>query len=82
MSIVVISLQLHAGLALYGGEQTGTDVSRTMDWNRHRLPIFRQHVVAAANTVDRPTGGLQLRDDFMASHFLNDRSKMVYLPPN
>ena len=52
-----------------------------MNRDRYGRSILGENVVAAMNAVERPPGSLQLRDDFFASHILNDRSLVIYIQP-
>jgi len=64
-------------LALYRGQKSGPEIAGAMNRNRDGLAAFRENVVAAVNSFQRPTGGPQLCNDFFASYRTNDRSLMI-----
>jgi hypothetical protein len=49
-----------------------------MNRNRYGQTAFGHDVVATVNTVEGPTGSLQLRDDCFACHTAKDRSSVIY----
>ena len=64
-------------MALDRCKETGAEIARPMNGNRHSPAILGEDVMAAMDAVKQPTFRFQLRDDFPASHTLEDRSILM-----